>query len=411
MFKEIERLSFIGESTKIYSHHLYEVENIEGVPVFDFFLAQKGLKFIFHSENCFSIKNKDDVFLTAFEGGDTKFYATKCNTWEKFYILDKASQTFINNSITHHFKDRIGNEITHYEIFFENDRFAVSLGASLFFPSYIPAAIVEKSNNAVTYKTHESQIILNKKRILVYFCIYGKQEYYDCFELAVTSLIKLGGYQGDILIKTDDLDKTKSIMNQFNNNCYYSLIDDYYGIFNRYWLHEDILINYDSIVYLDSDILTVSRVDRLFYEFAEKADFLAYVETDNRAYQKSEAARYTWWGADYLVSNQKIPTEAYFMYNSGFFVINNLKKVRSVFDRILEYRCLETHTGDQPWLNLALYNNQLEVYGIAKNYQLVFARNITQSHHALDKTWIHFNSGVGNLSKLNLMQKIYNRLI
>lgn len=400
-----------AKKIKIFSHHLYEVGTLDELPILNSLIATKGLKFIFHSENCFSVKNSKGLFLTAFPEKEVKFFAKQCSTWEKFYILDEASQQLIDRAIVNGYKDMRGHTICNYELFFENNKLMVSLGATLFAPSYIPAPVITNTHSGIAYTTNDNTLILNKKSTLVYFCIYGKQEYYDCFKLAVKSLIELGGYQGDILIKTDDIDKVKGLMGKFDNLCHYSLIDESLGIFNRYWLYEDVLADYDTIIYLDSDILTVNSVNRLFYEFAEKAEFLAYIETDSKLYQKSDADRYTWWGADYLLYNEKISTVDYFMYNSGFFVINNLQSVRIIFDRVVRYRSFETNTGDQPWLNLALYNSGLSIYGIPKNYELVFSRNLTQSHNAFNKTWIHFNSGVGNLSKLNLMQKIYSRLV
>lgn len=98
------------------------------------------------------------------------------------------------------------------------------------------------------------------------------------------------------------------------------------------------------------------------------------------------------------------------MYNSGFFIINNLHVIKPIFDRVIEYRQFETNTGDQPFLNLALYNSKIDIRGIEKNDGLSFSRSMTQSFNALDEIWVHFNSGVGNLSKLKLMESFYRKL-
>lgn len=74
---------------KIYSHHLYEVTSVQNTNVLEFIREQSN-ESLFFSENCFSIKNKDGLFLTAFPNGDVKFFATKCGSWEKFYILDTS---------------------------------------------------------------------------------------------------------------------------------------------------------------------------------------------------------------------------------------------------------------------------------------------------------------------------------
>lgn len=400
---------------KIYSYHLYEVEPIQNgelTDIFNFSRTPKDIFFIFHSENCFSVKNEDGKYLTAFPDKRVVFFASKCSTWEKFYILDISSQKFIDDTITRGYVDTRGKKITKYELFLHKDLLLqVSLGVTLITPSYIPSSSYLDYKNHIVHKTYKQVTMLSKKRQIIYFCVYGKDEYYQCFELALKSLIILGGYVGDILVKTDNENKARDIVGGFSNKFYFSGIDESLGIFNRYYLHEKILQNYDSVVYLDCDILTIDLVNNVLLSFQEKGDFLAYIETDNKSYTKEYADRYTWWGANYLTYNNKIEHNDYFMYNSGFFVINNLNLVLPVFQRIIEYRRFETNTGDQPWLNLALYNSSLYTYGIPKNYKLSFSRNLVHSHEALDQVWIHFNSGVGNISKLNLMQSFFRRLL
>ena len=177
-----------------------------------------------------------------------------------------------------------------------------------------------KKKEAIFLHTLENELeqileLYEQKKQIIYFCIYGKDEYYQCFELALESLIMLGGYTGDILIKTDNETKVRSISKKYSNRFYFSNIDEKLGIFNRYWLHEEILKNYDSIAYLDCDILTIDLVDKVLYSFQEKGDFLAYIEADNKTYIKEHANRYSWWGANYLTYNGTIKLDDYFMYN------------------------------------------------------------------------------------------------
>lgn len=401
--------------TQIYSHHLYEVNTINDEQLsklFDFTAKPRGITFNFHSENCFSVQNEHGQYLTAFDNGEVKFYATQCRTWEKFYILDNACQQFISQATKNGFKDRKGRTIQDFEIFIQNNKLFVSLGSTLITPSYFPAGAYEcfDEETSIKYKTYNHCTILNKKRTLVYFCIYGKDEYYDMFSLSLKSLIQLGQYDGDILIKTDDIEKCQKITSEFTNKFHHTLIDEQLGIFNRYSLHEDILNQYDSIIYLDCDILTINHVNDFFNRLCEKADLLAYVEANNKTYQKEHSNKYRWWGADYLTYNHHIETEKYFMYNSGFFVINNTESIKPIFHRVIEYRQFETTTGDQPFFNLALYNSKINIQGIDKNDCLAFSRSLEQSFNALDKVFIHFNSGVGNLSKLDLMKSFYQKI-
>lgn len=335
--------------TKIYSYHLYEVTKIndEEFPnLFDFITKPEDIKFTFHNENCFSVQNRNNEYLTAFTDGEVKFHATKCSTWEKFYILDSDCQKFINYSIEKKHKDARGNIIIENELFIENNKLLVTLGATIITPSYLPAGIFEKASNSIKYKTLNQCTILNQKRKLIYFCVYGKDIFYDLLQLSLKSLIKFGKYTGDILIKTDNIEKCQKLTEEFNNKFYYSQIDSSLGIFNRYLLEEEFLGNYDSIIYLDSDILTINDVNIYLNKFCEDADFMVYIEENNK---NIDDYWLSWWGINYIRHCKEIKTEDYFMYNSGFFVINNLQSVKPIFDKIIEYRQFETYTGDQPF--------------------------------------------------------------
>lgn len=157
---------------KIYSHHLYEVgivEDKELTNIFDFSKTPKGIIFTFHSENCFSVKNEDGKYLTAFPDKRIIFFADKCSTWEKFYILDVASQKFIDEAVTRGYVDTRGRKITEYELFLHKDLLQISLGATLITPSYIPSSRYSEYQNHVVYKTYKETTILSKKSRLFIF--------------------------------------------------------------------------------------------------------------------------------------------------------------------------------------------------------------------------------------------------
>lgn len=400
---------------KIYSHHLYEVTviNDEEIPnLFDFVSKPENIKFTFHSENCFSVQNGNNEYLTAFTNGEVRFYAKRCSTWEKFYILDTDCQKFINYAIDKQYRDARNNIIMESELFIENNKLLVTVGSTIITPSYFPAGKFEKTNNGIKYNTLQKNTILNQKRKLIYFCVYGKDIFYDCFYLSLKSLINFGKYNGDILIKTDNIEKCHKITEEFNNKFYYSEIDISLGIFNRYLLQEDLLYKYDSIIYLDCDILSINDVNFFLNKTCEDADFILYIEENNKNYQTNDTNDWwwSWWGINYIKYNADIKIDDYLMYNSGFFVINNLQHIQPIFDKIIEYRQFETYAGDQPFLNLGLYNSKIDIKGIEKNDALSFSRSMSQSFNALNKIWIHFNSGVGDLSKLKLMTSFYHKL-
>lgn len=393
---------------EIYSHHLYKVKVAE-------FLNNRNYETIFFSENCFAIKRREDNrFLTAFKDGKIDFFGEKCSSWEKFYILDEEAIIFINNSIKSGYRNKYNEKITNFTLSIKNLKLLVHLGQQVFAPSFIPRAELLVNKNSLEYKTVTDLIKTSKRKPLIYFCIYGKDEYYDCFFLALESLIQRGGYTGDILIKTDDIGKSREFCNKFNNTFHYSKIENSLGIFNRYYLHESFLQDYDSIIYFDSDILTINSIEKYLERFFSE-DFIAYQEGDmplllnhieKNSDRKDFALKFKWFGINNLFPTDFI--HKYYLFNSGFYAINNLSKVKPIFDRIISYKPFEGYCGDQPFMNLALYNSNLTIKTLFRGDGLQFSRSNEQTFKNLDKVLIHFNSGVGNVSKLELMKNAWN---
>lgn len=394
---------------KVISQHLYEIQTIDGHNL-DTLISSKDIDTIFFSENCFAIKNKiDNKFLTAFPNGEVKFFAQRCSHWEKFYILDKNILDFIQLAQERNYRDK-------YQLKIDNLIIKVKFDDGMeIIPSFIPMSKLNINNRYLEYTTVKQSIRLSNKNILIYFCIYGKQEYYDCFFLAIRSLIENGKYMGDILIKTDDIQKAHAFCKQFTNNIFYKNTNDSLGIFNRYYLVESEFYGYDTIIYFDSDILVTNNIYSFLDKVSSQGDFAAYQEGDlplledclkQNLDRKDFALKFKWFGINNLFTTDYI--KDYYLYNSGCFIINNLERVKPIFDKIIMYRPFESYCGDQPFLNLALYNeNNIRIHSLKRGEYLDFSRSEIQTQTCLNlnKTLIHFNSGVGNISKLALMQQ------
>lgn len=79
-------------------------------------------------------------------------------------------------------------------------------------------------------------------------------------------------------------------------------------------------------------------------------------------------------------------------------------------DKIVQYYYLEDKHGDQPFFNIVLYNAKINISTLNYINNLAFSRSSLQSFKNLDKVLIHYNSGVGNVSKLNLMKETWDHI-
>lgn len=392
---------------KIFTHHLTIAKNPMG-PDQDFLSFCKSHEIVFHSENCFSVKNTEGKYLTAFRNDSIKFHSDECNSWEKFYIIDDEAESVINFAINKLQSD--------YRFFLDKNRIYVLLNNTVITPSFIPPASLKKSEWFIEYETltEKKRIQINKP--LVYFCIYGKEEYYECFYLAIESLIKKGNYTGDILVKTDNIEKVKAFCNKFTNHFIYSEIDQKIGIFNRYWLHEPCLKEYSSLIYFDSDILTINDISNILM-YLQQSDLVSSIDGSpywdgihNYFNGTGTYRAHKWYGMQYINKDFVNKTNKIFVLNSGLFAINNLEKVLPIMNKIVQYHYLEDIHGDQPFFNVVMYNSQLEITTINDTKELAFSHSNIQSFINLDKTLIHYNSGVGNVSKLNLMKETWDHI-
>lgn len=395
---------------RIYSHHLLELD-------LNNFIKNKDYKLNFLSENCFTLQNKEDIFLTAFPNGETKFFAKKCEHWEKFYILDGNTLALIEHLVSsQEYTDFTKKSIKDFKLTLSLNRIRVILGGTIITPSFLPPSKVVYKKHLITYTGLDDVVCFNKNSSkIIYFCIYGSDEYYSMFEIALKSLIEFGHYSGDILVKTDNVIKIIEIMekNNIRNRIFTTEWKSELGIFNRYDLQEDFLVNYDTVVYFDSDILTISPLTQKFWNYISNGDIAIYSEFTNQDIVNSKLFR--WFGFEHIVKNVDSMNQIkkFHLFNSGFFAINNLEKVKEILDKIIEYNIFRRSYGDQPFLNMALYNSSIDICDLQPNYYLGFARSEFDFYRNIQKEniFVHYNSGVGRLSKLDLMKLGYEFIL
>lgn len=378
------------------------------------FIKNRDYQLIFLNENSFAIKNKDNLFLTAFPNGVITFFNKNCELLERFYIIDNVTLEVMNKIVKNKtYVDSKNRIIKQVKLTTFKNKLKVLLGNYVLTPSFLPPASVEYNKQQIVYKSLEETLYLNTKdaKRIIYFCVYGNEKYYSMFEMALNSLVKFGKYSGDILIKADDHLMVNDILsrNHIENKIYLSQFKEELGLFNRYDLHEDFLKKYDSIVYLDSDVLTISPLTEEFWNCISQGDISIYSElTDQKIIHTST---YKWFGFKHIVDNSNF--EKFNLFNSGFFSINCLDKLRVAFQNILDYRIFCREYGDQPFFNMVFYNNDIKVSSLLPNCHLGFARCEFEFYKSLNEEniFVHYNSGVGNLSKLELIKSGYKYLL
>lgn len=391
------------------------------------YYQDKGNYFEFLSENCFAIRNKQNQYLMARPNGTYAFVSEKIGNWEQFYVLDKQILDFAQKAIRKGYHDSFGKKIIDYRLIFQGRHLHIALGSSIIAPSFMPAANIIECENSIQYNSPYQSLRLSKQRRLIYFSVYGEsKQYYDMLDIAIDSLIRQGHYHGDILIKTDHIHHARALSKKYPNRFYFSEIKPELNIYNRYDLHEPLLQNYDSVIYMDTDILTVSDINIFFNRFSN-GDLVAMEEVspdwlnetireirkekndDIRESKTQELlVKHGWWGSNlipYYLNRQD-----FHLLNSGFFIINDLKKVKPIFNRVIQRRFFDGKYQDQALFNVALYNSQLNIVSIPKNKELI----LSSSEHSVFSQingatiMIHFNCGVGQSTKLALMQAVYN---
>lgn len=402
----------------IYTHHLYKIsannnkfivsnEN-EFSLVFNLCNKNPIYEIIFLNSQSFAILNKfKNKYLSAYSNGSLEFQASDIGYLEIFYILPK-NELFLIESLIHKYKDIEGEIITKCTANIENGVFLIKAGNSIIKPSFLPLSTISVFDEKLEYRKFDEVITFSKNRELIYYCVYGKDEYYECLKLSILSLINFGKYSGDILIKCDNPDKIMNLFSNIKNRIIIKEIDAEKGIFNRY-IFEDDFYKYDRINYIDADILIINPYIN-FSRSLENADFFAFSENPLENKENFIEEKLIWFGVNYFKS-ANIQSKNPYILNSGFFIINNFEKCKYLFNRIMQYRYLESDYGDQPFFNLALYNCDLNLHIFERGNYLEFTNKKSTIYENLHQIFIHYNSGVGGLSKLDLMLENYNYLI
>ena len=201
----------------------------------------------------------------------------------------------------------------------------------------------------------------------IFCCVFNQEKYIDMFFLLLESIFIYGNLDNNtnilVYTSTEFMNKIKQ-SHLFNNEKIKFEINDTYNNINKACKSKldlfDLpsIINYNKILYLDTDILVKNDINKVF-NVCE--DDILYVLEEGEIDCVSE-----FWGK-LLFGNEINNYNDKSAFTSGILLFNNCKKIKDLFIKINEdiiKRPFEFSTYDQPYIvynafKYNLYNNKI----------------------------------------------------
>lgn len=243
----------------------------------------------------------------------------------------------------------------------------------------------------------------------IFICIFNQDKYVDMFYLLLESILIYSKIDEntEILLYTSTPFMNMIKQNQlFNmNKIRFEINDTYNNVDTACKARLDLftlksIINYKKIIYLDTDILVKSDINKVFDICKE--DILYVLEegniNDNRDF----------WGKT-LFNNEINNYTDKSAFTSGILLFNNCEKIKKLFEKITEDIVIRPHNFscyDQPYIvynafKYKLYNN--------KDLKTMVVNNDYNIHS--DKIIYHFPGGPGIYqNKIKKMTEFLNKL-
>jgi len=223
---------------------------------------------------------------------------------------------------------------------------------------------------------------------LIYYTVSGNIEYAELLKLSINSLLKNGNYVGDVLIMCDENIKKKLIFNNERIKYHiFDIVDSNRASGNKLRIYEYDILKYDSILYLDTDILIFEDINPVFNETIKNDNFIISTEGE-----KSEIINRHHAGP-LLTSKEKEKYKYINGINAGVFLfkntIKNINILKETYKKYIygeRYECYE-----QPYFNYSLLKEN--------NFDFFLQKYISHNgYHEIEKNKpiIHFCGGPGN---------------
>ena len=243
-----------------------------------------------------------------------------------------------------------------------------------------------------------SYYIINYYMNCIFVCVFNQEKYVDMFFLLLESIFIYGNLDDntDILVyTTTPFMKMIKQSHLFNNEkIKFEINDTYnnirkacrarYNIFNLPSVVSVVpsVVNYNKILYLDTDILVKNNINKVFDICKE--DILYVLEEgtidDNKDF----------WGKS-LFGNEVNNYDDKTAFTSGILLFNNCEKIKDLFNKTIDiFDTSKSTLNDQPYIvynafKYNLYNNKI--------LKSLGANNDNNIHS--DKVVHHFSGGPG----------------
>lgn len=185
---------------------------------------------------------------------------------------------------------------------------------------------------------------------LIYYCHSGGIEYLKLLFMSIISLRLISSYNGDVIVFTDNPVKTRSLFNQTGfDSIQVKKLNGNRPLFNKYRIPKEIADQYDSIMYLDSDIMVLKNPDQ-FLSSVRKNTFHYSTEINSLIFGKFRT-NLKWYGDNYYtIDDLKIKP---IISSSGLFVFNPSESVMKFLNLVADNAIKVSFedyivTGDQP---------------------------------------------------------------
>lgn len=224
----------------------------------------------------------------------------------------------------------------------------------------------------------------------IFVCVFNQEKYVDMFFLLLESILiygKLDDYTNILVYTSTQFMNVIKRSHLFCDKIKFEINDTYHNIDKACKARLDLfnlpsLVNYNKILYLDTDILVKYDINKVFNVCEE--DILYVLE------EGEINSNYDYWGKS-LFGNEITNYNDKSAFTSGILLFNNCEKIKDLFNKIKEDIIKRPHGfHDQPYIvynafKYNLYNNKI--------LKSLVVNNDNNIHS--DKVIHHFPGGPG----------------
>lgn len=246
----------------------------------------------------------------------------------------------------------------------------------------------------------------------IFICVFFQEKYVEMLYLLLESLFIFGNLQEntEILIytSTEFMNKIKKSHLYNKDSVKFEINDNYNDIDSSCKARLDFFnlkssINYEKVLYLDTDVIVCNDVNPVFDICKED---ILYVLEEGQITDDND-----WWGKS-LFGDEIEDYDDKSAFTSGILLFNNCEKIKELFYNIVEDMKHRYHYFyDQPFFvynafKYKIYDNKkINRFVLNKYYEDIIYENIDINHKI-----IHFPGGVGKYLKIGKMKTILNTI-